>query len=468
MASPSPDHRLKYSPPSDYRSPADTPPATFPLPLPLFECKDGVKSSWKFSKEAPRLSLDSRASVDNKGKIRINPAAAVLNDVVATSYGGDDKRRSPSVIAKLMGLDQLPNNNSLSTPEEPIHNAELRRSASESRVSRDYGFTESSNNNNNYHVKQQNQFLFHSRDNAGRENAAAGPPDPLTFDQAKPSHRGSVWKLSQQQHRKSFFDSTDIFPEPKQTGDMERRLKMRGIEEASSKDLEALKQILEAMQLKGLLHSKNKVSSEQQQQIISQRNFVYERRCFNNSYDQSPIVVMKPSGPPKRLGNNLSSRNGVGRNLNNSGEYLPPSMSPRRERSRNSSSPTRRESSNNARSPCSSPARRRALTVETQRKGGNNEYAEQRRASPDHSPRPSPRRNGSDQVVRLPRNGRWTAEIAPSKEKICSIVLVEDDSSSFSESNVSTSSHTDEVHNWKKKNNKDSENANKTQITSSK
>lgn len=454
MTSPSPD-RLEFSPPTDYRSPADIP-ATFPLPLPLFECKDGVKSSWKFSKEAPRLSLDSRASVDGKGKIRINPA--VLNNVVATAdgCGGDDKRRSPSVIAKLMGLDQLPNN---STPHEPIHNAELRRSASESRVSRDYRFTEGSNNN--FHMKQQNQF--HSRDNAARENTAAAaaaaalngrPPDPMSSEQTKPLYRG-VWKSSHQQHRKSFFDSADFFPEPKQTvcvyGDVEKRLKMRGIDEAS-KDLETLKQILEAMQLKGLLHSK-KVSEQQ----ISQRNIVYDRSCFNSD-DQSPIVIMRPSRSPapyKSFPNNSPNRAGASRNPNNSGDNLPPSMSPRRERqsvdarSRNSSSPTRRDS-NNARSPCSSPARRRALSsVETQRKG--NEPAEQRRAPPVHSPRPSPKRNRSDQAVitaRLPRNNRRsTDEIASKEEKICSVLVEDTESSSFSESNVSTSSHTDtEVH----------------------
>ncbi|CAI9778801.1 unnamed protein product [Fraxinus pennsylvanica] len=54
-------------------------------------------------------------------------------------------------------------------------------------------------------------------------------------------------------HRKGFFDSTGIFLEPKQTisieGEIEKRLKMREIDE-TSKDLETLKQILEALQLK--------------------------------------------------------------------------------------------------------------------------------------------------------------------------------------------------------------------------
>ncbi|KAK6158918.1 hypothetical protein DH2020_006232 [Rehmannia glutinosa] len=117
-------------------------------------------------------------------------------------------------------------------------------------------------------------------------------------------HRSSPWKAPQ--HRKSFFDSGDFFPEPKQSvsiyGEIENRLKMRGIDEPS-KDLETLKQILEALQLKGLLHSKK----PSEQNPISHRNFVY---------DESPIVVMKPSrvSTPapisRRRGNSYSPSNG--------------------------------------------------------------------------------------------------------------------------------------------------------------
>ncbi|KAM1031623.1 hypothetical protein ACFX15_034725 [Malus domestica] len=56
---------------------------------------------------------------------------------------------------------------------------------------------------------------------------------------------------------------------------------MRGIDEPS-KDLETLKQILEALQLKGLLHSK-KASNQ-----INSKNFVYDQSF------KSLIVVMKP------------------------------------------------------------------------------------------------------------------------------------------------------------------------------
>jgi hypothetical protein len=50
--------------------------------------------------------------------------------------------------------------------------------------------------------------------------------------------------------------------------------------ESPSKDLETLKRILEALQLKGLLRSKKPTNQ------TNQRNFVYE---------ETPVVLMKPA-----------------------------------------------------------------------------------------------------------------------------------------------------------------------------
>ena len=60
---------------------------------------------------------------------------------------------------------------------------------------------------------------------------------------------------------------------------------MRGIEEPS-KDLETLKHILKALQLKGLLHSKNAKNQ------MSHQNFIY------NQNGKSSIVVTKPARSP--------------------------------------------------------------------------------------------------------------------------------------------------------------------------
>ncbi|EFH52981.1 hypothetical protein ARALYDRAFT_486851 [Arabidopsis lyrata subsp. lyrata] len=172
-------------------------------------------SPWRFSKEAPRLSLDSRAVVDAKGCLKprqIRPDA------------DENLRGSPSVIARLMGLEPLP----------------LQRSASESRVSRDY--------------------LFDFQDDKGAE-------DPAAF--MKPARAPPLVV-----RRKSFFDS----PEPRQCGrDLERVSKMSGFDDAPPTDLETLKQLLEALRLKGLLHSSHKHES---------RNLVFD-------HHQSPIKPIR-------------------------------------------------------------------------------------------------------------------------------------------------------------------------------
>ncbi|GMP90828.1 hypothetical protein CsSME_00041792 [Camellia sinensis var. sinensis] len=455
MTSPSPD-RLKVSPVTEMKSPTASvvTPAKSQLPLPLFEFKEGNRSSWKFCKETPRLSLDSRAIVDAKGslypkEIRTNTAIISANRCDDSEDGadGDDKRRSPSVIARLMGLEQLPHSN-----PEPMMKAELRRSASESRVSKDlfqYRFIDGSY----VQQKQSNQSHFVGgntnissnviRDNGGIENSKASfnvrSANPMKYcrrnaksEPQNPPYRGGVgispWKSPQQ--RKSFFDSEDSFPEPKQTmsvyREIEKRLKMRGIDEPS-KDLETLKQILEALQLKGLLHSK---PPEQ----IRHRNLAYER-------EESPIVVMKTSRSQilpinRRFGNDsppatFRNRAGVRRNLSNIGETSP-------EIDRNVRNQGKARNS-------SSPARRRSLIVETQRK--TNEFSAQRRVSSLHSPKLSPKSIGSNPTVttRSPRNRKPTAEI-DQKEKIA--IFVEDESSSISESSVSTSSQTD-TEKWK-------------------
>ncbi|XP_019092969.1 PREDICTED: uncharacterized protein LOC104753157 [Camelina sativa] len=134
-------------------------------------------SPWRFSKEAPRLSLDSRAVLDAKGTLKPRPAPP---------------DSSPSVIARLMGL-------------EPLPQLPLQRSASESRLSRGYTF-----------------FDFHDVNKAPED-----PPPPSSAVRRKP-----------------FFDSGDFFPS-------DRASKIS----APPNDLETLKQLLQALRLKGLLHS---------------------------------------------------------------------------------------------------------------------------------------------------------------------------------------------------------------------
>ncbi|XP_055822613.1 protein LONGIFOLIA 1 [Solanum dulcamara] len=450
----------------------ETPPKS-PLPLPIFEVKEGTRSSWKFCKEAPRLSLDSRAVVDAKGSLQpreLRTKASVLsanrgeNTEDGVLVDGDNNQRPcPSVIARLMGLEPL-----LQSNPETLPKSELRRSASESRVSRDL-FNGRFVDGNHVDFKELNNTRSNISNNAMKDNAAnehrssmsnARPMDRMGYplknekiERPKASNRSlssSPWKSPQ--HRKFFFDTADIFPEPKQTvslyGEIDKRLKMRGIDEPS-KDLETLKQILEALQLKGLLH--NKRPSEQ----IGHRNFVYDPTF---SSDESPIVLMRPSrsvSPShRRMANgtspsNLRSRNVIGRRPNLSSESLP-SVSPCRERpasernarsplrSRDSSSPTQRENSVRL---SSSVAKPKNLNVDSRRRSG--EPTENRRVSPVQSPKLSSRRTSLEHngAKGSPRNKRGTTE-SKQKEKI-TMFITEDESSSISESTVSSSFQTD-------------------------
>ncbi|PSR94828.1 Protein LONGIFOLIA like [Actinidia chinensis var. chinensis] len=414
MTSPSPD-RCKSSPVTEIRSrlPNVVAPANSTLPLPIFELKEGTRSSWKFYKDTPRLSLDSRAFTDAKGSL--------YPKEIRTNTDGDDQRRSTSVIARLMGLEPLsPHSN-----PEPVKKAELRRSASASRASSDllqYRFIDG----NNYQSKQQNQSHNVLPNNAATETTTASlnvrKADPREYatrnkkpESTKPSYRGggaSPWKSPQQLKREEFF------PEPKKAvticREIENRLKRRGIDDPSN-DLESVKQILEILQLKGLLRSPS--------HEISHGNFGYE----------SPIVVMRPSRPPGspiigRLRNDspppgFRTRAGVRRSLSYACECSP--ALPHCDRNiinqkvtRNSRSPTRRE--NNARSP-NSPARR---------------------ASPVHSPKLSQKRNGSNQTITTPspRNRNPRDGIDPNEKTIS---VTEHESSAVSESSARSPAQTE-------------------------
>ncbi|RDX68686.1 Protein LONGIFOLIA 1, partial [Mucuna pruriens] len=367
--------------------------------LPVLELKEGTRSSWKFSREAPRLSLDSRAIVDAKGGLHLQPRET------APENDGDKQRRSTSVIAKLMGLEPLPDS-------EPGPVAKLQRSASESRVSRDLPlplplpsqcrFFDPNNfpgaqgtnvvhqNNNNNNINNNNN----NNNNVIGVRFANGrlPADP-------PRYRA----------KKSFYDSADFFPDPKHTvsvyGEIERKLRMRGINEPS-KDLHTLKHILEALQLKGLLHSNN----------------------------QSPIVVMKPLRSVNRTGNDSPP---------------PPSSlrsSPRRS-PRLGSETRRSDRLENVRAQGralnSSPNRRKLSNAETQRKVG----VESRRGSvsvsvsPVHSPKVSPRRNAYATGQHVPSGSPRMKRNNDRKEKV--LGGAEDESSTVSDNSFSTSSYPD-------------------------
>ncbi|XP_010679143.2 protein LONGIFOLIA 1 isoform X2 [Beta vulgaris subsp. vulgaris] len=408
---------------------------------------ESVKSPWKFNREAPRLSLDSRAITDAKGGLR--PREIRINTVSTSGAtaddGRDNQRQSPSVIARLMGLEQLPSSSS----SEPEKKVELRRSASESR-SRDYRFFDTpsflspvTTKNEVIGERKSDQISAITR-NQNNSNNGYG----YGYNYGGKSNIQKVKNQSSNNtqrrlmvEKKSYYNSADFFPaelpakqqqEQHQAvtiyGEIERRLRMRGIDEPS-KDLETLKHILEALQLKGLLHSSTTSTTAN-----------YSGRRFS-SEEESPVVLMRPARSPA---------NNRRRNMNNNSSS---GDSPRRERPARSPmrSPGRGENRT------SSPVVRRKggpLSVETQRRSNEtttttmmNSSSSSTRVS-SHSPVQSPKMTTTrrcDQTVnRSPRNRRSTVEVCQNDRILSGPAFAEDEASTtISESSFSTSSHTD-------------------------
>ncbi|KAH1108212.1 hypothetical protein J1N35_011980 [Gossypium stocksii] len=392
-----------------------------PRGRPIFELnEDGASSPWKFSKEAPRLSLDSRAVVNATGslkprEIRTNTAILPSNQCESNREedgvdGIDKQRRSPSVVARLMGLEApLPDSD-----PEPNKRAELRRSASEAR-GRDlfqYRFIDRIN----FHLNGGISSNVVTKNGAEQDEVIRkGTKGSSTVRRqtVKTPVRGTV-------QTKRFYNSVDFFPNTKQTvsinGEIEKELKLRGIDEPS-KDLENLKRILEALQLKGLLHTTKPPNQR------NKRSFVYE---------QSPIVVIRPerSSPIGRSSNDspppaYRSKNGARRNSKL--EPPPPPPRPRRDRPDTGRNLWNQSRISGIRSPS-----RRPLRIETQRGNGN---VEQRRMSPVQSARVNVRRTGLDQANRSAGNRKSKAE------KV--FIPAEDETSTVSESSASSPSQTD-------------------------
>ncbi|KAI3742632.1 hypothetical protein L1987_60321 [Smallanthus sonchifolius] len=369
--------------------------------FPVFELEGSVKSSWKFCKEMPRLSLDSRATVDSKGSL-------CRKEVRQENGSFDKQRRSPSVIARLMGVEQLPSSGSLST--ETVEKPVLRRSASESRVSRDL-FRSRFIDGDNFQAKQ------------NQTNRKSVETNLTNKNNLKYSSRNQ--KNESPQKRRSFFDSADIFPEQKKTtvriyGDSEKNLTLRGKDEQWN-DLETLKHILEAMQLKGLLHSKRSLNRHS-------RSFVYDHSYLSD--DLNAVLMNRWRSPPsnRRFGNDY------GRVNRYSGE-ISPSVSPRKEREafdRSGRSPVRARIEFNSKN----------CRINNKR---IDESSESRRNSPINSPNRTPKRTGFEHhsfTNRSPRSNRPT-EMVNTRKKISRTVVADDESSSFSESSGSTTSQSD-------------------------
>lgn len=301
-----------------------------------FETQDLFKSTPRI-KELPRLSLDSRDGPMRCSNSGLKPPYSsegiqssnnLIENASKLLLSSGSQKRPPSVVAKLMGLEAL--------PDSPL--------ASDGQL----GF------NQICQVKNDDAFpKFLKTNNPSRPIQISNPARSLSKEPTSPRLRNpnlvmkpissskfpieaAPWKM-QDGKRESQKQNSQAVKGPKRTpnscpsvySEMEKRLKDLEFKQ-SGKDLRALKQILEAIQIKGFLEAKK----ERQASNFESQND-YDLNCISPNLNlpgshgkpkinhvtaastvrgsdlsrsyESPIVIMKPAKLVEKSGISASS-----------------------------------------------------------------------------------------------------------------------------------------------------------------
>ncbi|KAL9170410.1 hypothetical protein ABFS82_04G143700 [Erythranthe guttata] len=259
---------------------------------------DGSNSALKL-KDLPRLSLDSR-----EGSMRNSLASdsSKPNSFLKTMQKKDSvvfnetQARPPSVVAKLMGLETLP---------EHVSSSNGTNTGSGS--GRSYPDEEFVNNLGLFEKMDVNKPMQVPISPKNSKKEPSSPRWRNSDGSMKPMPRSPIepapWKGPAKSTRNQAKGPTAF---PSVYSEIEKRLKDIEFTQ-SGKDLRALKQILEAMQAKGLLetpqegqgsnftsqkdHEERNFRKPQTGQVLASRK---TKAVYAETYE-SPIVIMKPA-----------------------------------------------------------------------------------------------------------------------------------------------------------------------------
>lgn len=290
-----------------------------------FESRETIKSTPKL-KELPRLSLDSKEgslrsySTDSKAthhSRNIYSGTSTSNDKFPTlQQPSATPSRPPSVVAKLMGLEALPDSSLAGDGQS---------SSTETYSAQDNGqFPRSSKNGLTRPLRVSNSPKMSLKDPTSprRKNhdlvmkpirSSRVPIEPAPWKQQDGNQ--SSEKLTSRAI-KATARSPDSFPSV--YCEIEKRLKDLEFKQ-SGRDLRALKRILEAMQVKGLLETREE---EQALNVGNKRDYELNPSLIQHSISvrqqtaretesvkaiESPIVIMKPGKLIEKSGISASS-----------------------------------------------------------------------------------------------------------------------------------------------------------------
>lgn len=279
----------------------------------LYESRENSKSSLK----PPRLSLDSRESSMRSLKSEAQPdlsRKSLQNDGVngihplSQQQTSGSQTRPPSVVAKLMGLEVMPHSDI---------SDEMETSSSKKRTVEDSsGFYKTPTTTvpsgpikiaipSRSLWKEPSSPRWRAPDSSVKPVSRL-PMEPAPWKQVD----GNRKSPNASKGMKAPVRSQNMFPTV--FGEIEKRLKDLEFSQ-SAKDLRALKQILEAMQAKGLLESQkeddssfatkrdlgntsNSIPPSDGRKAQNDQGYASRKRGNNFSRNyESPIVIMKPA-----------------------------------------------------------------------------------------------------------------------------------------------------------------------------
>ncbi|KAK9267027.1 hypothetical protein L1049_025296 [Liquidambar formosana] len=289
-----------------------------------FESRDSFKSTPKV-KELPRLSLDSRegsmqgSNSDSRSNSLLknlqNDSNNLNNKVSDLQQTPGTQRRPAGVVAKLMGLEGLPDSSSASDSQIGLNKTcgvedcdPFLRSSKTPDLSRPIRVPNTPRNS----WKDPTSPRRKNPDPLMKPvSSSRFPIEPAPWKQLD----GRVSLKPASRHLKAPARATNSFPSV--YSEIEKRLKDLEFKQ-SGKDLRALKQILETMQAKGFLetgkeeqatnfgtsadYEQKYTSPDHNPRLVKQRNAQSDRisaaniRGTNSSRTfESPIVIMKPA-----------------------------------------------------------------------------------------------------------------------------------------------------------------------------
>ncbi|KAG8652353.1 protein LONGIFOLIA 2 isoform X2 [Manihot esculenta] len=283
-----------------------------------FDSRDTTKSNLKI-KELPRLSLDSR-EISMRGSGCYSKSSFISKDLQSAVNSNEKvhnmqhslgtQKRPPNLVAKLMGLEALPDSASTSY--------------SRSNLIKSFPVDHSDSFSASLKVKDVNRPIQIPKSPRNISKEPISPrwknPDLIMKPISRLPIEKAPWKQlegSRTSPKPAKFSAKTSNPFPTVYSEVEGRLKDLEFNQ-SGKDLRALKQILEAMQAKGLLEARkeekgtsfgtqreyesNCTSPGHKPRSLSQRNQQRNhvsastiRGSDSSRTCESPIVIMKPA-----------------------------------------------------------------------------------------------------------------------------------------------------------------------------